>query len=75
MELFCKKVNFKDSNELFAKCENLANAVFPQNEMLFPTTFSEYKNNYTLLAFFDENDEFIGFSAFIELKSFIYFAF
>ena len=91
MKISCKKVNFSCDSELFELCESLANAAFPPHEMLFPTTFSEYKSEHELLAFYqsdlrdditgccasdvDIGDEFIGFCALVLQSSFVYLAF
>lgn len=91
MKISCKKVDFSQNKELFELCESLANVAFPPNEMLFPTTFSEYKNEHELLVFFQSDlrddivgccasdvemgDEFIGFCAVIKRARFVYLAF
>lgn len=91
MKISCKKVDFSCDSELFELCESLANAAFPPHEMLFPTTFSDYKSEHELLAFYqsdlrddimgccasdvDIGDEFIGFCALVLRSSFVYLAF
>lgn len=91
MKISCKKVDFASDSELFELCESLANVAFPPHEMLFPTTFSEYKSKHELLAFFQSDlrddimgccagdvemsDEFMGFCALILRSSFVYLAF
>lgn len=91
MKISCKKVEFKEEPELFELCESLSNASFPPHEMLFPTTFNEYKNKHELLAFYQSDlrddimgccagdvemsDEFVGFCALVLRSSFVYLAF
>lgn len=91
MKISCKKVDFKEDKELYKLCESLANSTFPPHEMLFPTTFGEYREKHELLAFYQSDlrddivgccasdvelcDEFVGFCALVLRDSFVYLAF
>lgn len=73
MNLTYKKVKYSEDKELFLRIENLANSVFPPHEMVAPTIFRDYENDYVLLAFFD--NDFVGFAAIVPFESIIYLAF
>ena len=74
MNLTYKKVKYSEDKELFLRIENLANSVFPPHEIVAPTMFRDYENDYVLLAFFD-NDEFVGSGALVPFENIIYLAF
>lgn len=78
MKITHKKVEFQNDFELFARIKSLADEVFPPNELLAPTTFSDYEKDFCLLAFFDKelrDDDFIGFCALVPFKDIVYLAF
>lgn len=73
MNLTYKKVKYSEDKELFLRIENLANSVFPPHEIVAPTMFRDYENDYVLLAFFD--NDFVGFAALVPFENIVYLAF